>query len=423
MPVDGTETEEVVPGATGVHVSRIFGNRRVISLAGLGFSSGLPLLLTAATLQTWMTNAGLDLTTIGLFSAVAIPYSFKFAWAPLLDRFRLPFLGRRRGWLLATQLALGVGIAALGAIGPGAPVRLAIAALIVAFLSATQDVVADAYRSDTLRPEERAAGAATFVLGYRIAMLLAGAFALVLSDIIVWPAVYVLLGGVMVACSLVTWFAPEPPPIEAPATLAEAVVRPFLSYFRRRGALLALVVLVLYRLGDAFAEAMISPFLVKTGFTNSQIGAWNQGLGLAATISGALLSGGLVARLGMKRSLLAFGAFQAATNVLYLALALVGKNLPLLVLAIGVDNLAKGLGTAAFVAFLMSLCEARFSATQYALLSSLGTFGARTLAAGSGTLAKNLGWPAFFGFTIALAIPGLLAMALLPRCVWTDARD
>ena len=388
-----------------------FRSKRVGMLIALGFASGLPLALTRTTLSAWMTNAGVNLKTIGLFSLVTLPYSFKFVWAPLLDRFSLPLFGRRRGWMALTQVGLLASIWIMAGINPkSAPLAIAAFALLVAFLSASQDVVADAYRTDVLPPAERASGTSTWILGYRVAMLVSGAGALVLSDHIPWSGVYMVMAFLMSVGIIATWRAPEPETVRPPRTIADAVVKPFVDFFSRKGAAAALTFVMLYRIGDTIANGMVMPFLIKRGFSNSEIGYWSKGVGFAATITGVMLGGGLVAKYGVRRCLLAFGVLLATANTGYLALALHGKSVLLLAGAIGIDNICGGMVDAAFAAFIMSLCNKSFSATQFALLSSASTFIGRLMSAGSGWLAETVGWPAFFGITIAAAFPALLLL-------------
>lgn len=388
-----------------------FRSKRVGLLIALGFASGLPLALTRTTLSAWMTNAGVDLRTIGLFSLVTLPYSFKFVWAPLLDRFSLPLLGRRRGWMVLAQLGLLIGIGVISTINPQhAPLAIAAMAVLVAFLSASQDVAADAYRTDVLPPAERASGTSTWIMGYRVAMLVSGAGALVLSDHMPWPRVYMIMALLMGIGIVSTWLAPEPEVVRPPRTIADAVVKPFVDFFHRKGAAVALIFVMLYRMGDTIAGGMVMPFLIKIGFSNSEIGYWNKGVGFAATIIGVVLGGGLVARFGVRRCLLAFGVLAALANTGYLALAVHGRSVPLLALAIGIDNVFGGMVDAAFAAFLMSLCNKSFSATQFALLSSASTIIGRLISAGSGWLATSLGWPIFFALTIAAVIPSLIVL-------------
>jgi len=383
----------------------------------LGFASGLPLALTAGTLQAWLAVEGVDLVTIGWFALVGQPYTYKFVWAPLMDRYVPPLLGRRRGWLALTQLALIALIALLGCLSPHQTPWLAAAvALAIAFVSASQDVVVDAYRTDILAARERGAGASLAVLGYRIAMLVSGAGALVLADqVLGWNGTYLAMAALMAVGLGATLLAPEPPPDGAPPrTLKEAVGRPLAEYFGRRGALAFLALVVLYKLGDAFAGNLSTAFLLRgPGFTATEVGAINKGFGLAATIAGALAGGALMARTGLYRALLAFGLLQAGTNLGFLALAEVGRDYALMVAVIGLENLAGGMGTAAYVALLMALCDRRFSATQYALLSALSALGRVYVGPVAGHLATALGWSAFFLFTFVVALPAVALLAAM----------
>lgn len=421
-PVSGTRpcvvfTEAVTPSRPRDSFLASFTSARVWLLVGLGYASGLPYLLTGGTLSAWMTNAGVDLKTIGLFAFVRTPYTFKFLWAPLLDRFNAPLLGRRRGWLFLCQVFLVVTIVLMALSEPATePGRLALLAVVLAFVAASQDIVADAYRTDILEEHERASGAATFVMGYRIALLFSGALALVLSDHVSWRTVYLLMALLMAVGGVITLLAPEPAEVPAPRTLGRAVLEPLVDYFRREGAWVTLAFLVLYKVGDAVANQMTTPFLLRhLAFSNTEVGLLNQTLGLVSAIVGGLIGGGFVARLGLRRALFVFGILQAVTNLLFLALALVGKSYGVLVLAIGADNVTGGLGTAAFTAFLMSLCNRRYSATQYALLSALATVGSNSLGASSGYLVDTVGWPLFFLLTVAFAVPALLLLSLLPE--------
>jgi MFS transporter, PAT family, beta-lactamase induction signal transducer AmpG len=393
-----------------------FRSKRVGMLLGLGFASGLPLAMSGSTLGTWMTKVGVNLKTIGLFALVSLPYSFKFLWAPLLDRYSLPFLGRRRGWVALSQLGLALGIWGMSTLDPQSmPMAMAAAALVVAFLSASQDIVSDAYRTDVLPAEERASGTSTFVLGYRIAMLVSGAGALALSDYMAWPTVFKIMAVLMLPMIAITWFAPEPEAVRPPRTVADAFTKPFLDFFSRQGALRGIGFVMLYKLGDYVASGMIQPFLIKTGFSGTEIAAWYKAVGFAAMTIGVLLGGGMVAKIGVRKSLLLFGILASATNSGYLALSIVGKNHALLAAAIGVHNLCSGMAEAAFMAFLMSLCNKSFSATQFALLSSASTVIGRTLGAGSGYLIAAAGWTAFFATTMAMAAPALVLLMFVPK--------
>jgi len=385
------------------------------ALLFLGFSSGLPLFLTSKTLQAWMTVERVDLGAIGLFSLVSLPYSLKFIWSPLLDRFVPPFLGRRRGWLVLTQGALLLAIAAMALQRPSQALQLlAINALLIAFFSASQDIAFDAYRTDVLEQREMGAGAAVAVLGYRIALIVTGSLALILADRIPWSTVYLLMSALMVIGLCASLWAPEPRQQERPPTsLADAVSLPFIEFFQRSGLLrgvLILLFIVLYKLGDALANNMSTPFLLQTGFSQTDIGAIQGGMGLLATIVGTLAGGAILSKIGIHRSLWVFGALQAVSNLAYFLLAQIGKNYSFLVLTINIENFCAGLGTAAFVAFLMNLCNQRFSATQYALLSSLMAVSRDILVAPAGSLAKATGWPLFFLISIVAAVPGLLLL-------------
>lgn len=398
----------------------IFRNRRIAVIFLLGFSSGLPLALTSGTLQAWMTVSGVDLATIGIFTLVGIPYTWKFVWAPLMDRYVPPFLGRRRGWIAAMQLLLAIGIAVMGALNPASmPWALAALALMVAFVSASQDVVFDAYRADVLQPAERGLGAAVSVLGYRLAMLVSGALALILSDQIGWQNTYWLMAALMLAAIAATLFGPEPE-VEAtpPRTLTEAVVEPLREFFARNGAWALLLLIVLYKLGDAFAGSLTTAFLIRgVDFTPTEVGAINKGMGLIATLVGVVFGGVLMARLGLFRSLLLFGILQALSNLTFMWLAAVGKSYPIMVAAVGFENLAGGMGTAAFVALLMGMCNKRFTASQYALLSALAAVGRVYVGPASGFMVEAIGWTTFFGFTFVIALPGLLLLAAMRRSI------
>ncbi|HXM81035.1 MAG TPA: MFS transporter [Burkholderiales bacterium] len=389
----------------------VFRGKRIFLLLLLGFSSGLPLALTGATLQAWLAVEGVDIQAIGWFTLVGQPYVYKFLWAPLMDRYSIPLLGRRRGWLLVAQIALLFAIAWMGTVSPKeAPFLLAGLALLVAFLSASQDIVFDAYRADVLRAEERGAGAAVSVLGYRIAMLVSGGLALILVDNwISWTQAYWLMAALMLVGAAATWAAEEPAtPPTAPKTLAEAVREPLAEYFSRHGAWLLLLVIILYKLGDAFAGTLSTAFLLRgAGFSLTDVGWANKWLGVGATILGLLLGGALMAKLRLYRSLLLFGVLQALTNLGFMLLAAAGKSYPLMITVIAAENLCGGMGTAAFVALLMAMCDRRFSATQYALLSALASLGRVYVGPAAGVMAESFGWTTFFFFTFLIALPGV----------------
>jgi MFS transporter, PAT family, beta-lactamase induction signal transducer AmpG len=392
-----------------------FRSKRVGMLTALGFASGLPLVMSGQTLYAWMATIGVNIKTITLFSLVSLPYSFKFLWAPLLDRYTFPLLGRRRGWMALTQLGLFCAIWIESSIDPKTtPSFMAVAALLVATLSASQDIVSDAYRTDVLPPAERASGTSTFVFGYRIAMLVSGMGALALSDYLPWPTVFRLVALLMLPGVLVTWRSPEPEVVRAPRTVSAAFTLPFADFFSRRGAFLILGFVMFYKFGDYIASNMSVPFLIALDFSRTEIAALSKAVGFGAMTLGILLGGGLVAKLGLRRALFLFGALSAATNSGYLALAIVGKNHVLLGAAIGIHNLCAGMAEAAFMAFLTSLCNKSFSATQFALLSSAATLAGRTLFTFGGMLVEAAGYATFFASAMAMVVPALLLLWLMP---------
>jgi PAT family beta-lactamase induction signal transducer AmpG len=392
----------------------IYASRRVLTMLGLGFASGLPLALTGTTLQAWMASEQVDLRLIGIFSLVGLPYTLKVFWAPVMDRFSMPWLGRRRGWILLAQLLLGVSILAMGTVSPAKmPWLVAFLAFAVAYLSASQDIVVDAYRADVLERTELGAGAATTVVGYRVALLVSGALALILSDHLPWRTVYWLMALLMSVCVVFTLTAPEPlEKVQPPRSLQEAVIEPLASYFRRDGAAAMLIFIMVYKLGDALAGAMTTPFLLEIGFTRTDVGTVNKAFGLVSTIVGTLAGGAVIAHMGVNRSLWVFGFLQAASNLSFTLLALVGKHYPLMVASIGVENICGGMGNAAFIAFMMSLCDKRFTATQYALLTSFMAVTRILAGVPTGFMVHEMGWAVFYAATVLGAIPGIL---LLPR--------
>jgi PAT family beta-lactamase induction signal transducer AmpG len=383
----------------------------------LGFASGLPLALTAGTLQAWLSDAQVDLSTIGWFGFVGLPYALKFLWAPLMDRFTLPWLGRRRGWMLATQAALIAGVLAMALTDPThALPLLGVLALLVAFLSASQDIVFDAYRTDLLQSHERGLGAAIWVAGYRIALLAAGAAALFLAHAYGWPGAYLAMAGLMTIGLAAILFCrePEAPPV-LPATMAEAVWGPLAEFFARPKAIALMGVILLYKLGDAFAASLTTPFLMQgLGFGKTDVGA-ARGIGLGATILGAVVGGAMMTRWSLATSLLVFGVGQALSNLAFVALALAGAHYETLIAAVVIENLTGGMGTAAFVALVMSLCDHRFTATQFALLTSLESLNRIWLGVPAAKLVETLDWGAFFFVTVLASLPGLWIVWRLRR--------
>jgi PAT family beta-lactamase induction signal transducer AmpG len=378
----------------------------------MGFSSGLPLLLTLTVLQAWMKEEGVDLTVIGAVTLVGLPYTLKFLWAPVLDRFTLPFLGRRRGWLLVIQLSLMVSVAGLGQTDPQQyPWLVAAVAFLVTFFSASQDIVIDAYRREDLPDAELGLGSSLYINGYRIGMLLASGGGLILADRIPFSGVYLIMAACLIPGVFTTILAPEPQlPAGTPTTLREAVVDPLVEYFQRNGALTVLAFILLYKIGDSMATAITTPFYLEVGFSMTEIGAVVKLFGFWATIGGALAGGLAMVRLGIYRSLWIFGILQALSTAGFALLARVGYSIPLLSGVIAFENLSSGMGTAAYAAFMASITHKRFTATQYALLSSLMGMPRVLASAPTGFLAKHLGWPWFFVCCALAAIPGLLLL-------------
>jgi MFS transporter, PAT family, beta-lactamase induction signal transducer AmpG len=394
---------------------QILANRRIGIMLPLGFASGLPLALTAGTLQAWLTVVGVDLKTIGIFTLVGLPYTVKFLWAPLMDRVTLPWLGRRRGWMMVTQLGVATGLALMALIGPrDRPELLGVLAVLVAFLSASLDIVFDAYRTDVLRPDERGFGAAVWVNGYRVALLLASAGALVLADRLGWQNTYLLLAAVMVTGTMTILASPEPSETRgAPGSLEEAIGGPLKELFSRPGVVGVLTLIVLYKIGDAIAASLQTAFLIGgVGFSISDVG-YVKGIGLAATLIGALAGGVAMARLGLVWSLLVFGLLQAISNLGFMWLAWMGKSYAALTTSIVVENLTGGMGTAAFVALIMSLCDHRYTATQFALLSSLEAFGRVFSGRPSAEVVSMVGWAQFFFLSFLVALPGVWLVWIL----------
>ncbi len=480
----------------------------------LGFASGLPLALTGATLQAWLTTEGIDIATIGFLTLVGLPYTFKFLWAPLMDRFELPLavicLGRRRGWIVLSQIGIAITLYALSQLNPSLQLtQVALWAVLLSFLSASQDVVIDAYRTDMLKVHERGVGASLSVFGYRVAMIISGGIALIWVDAQTgngwsWAFVYQVMGGIMMvmallslvllprlpACALqpnthaandlrgfiavaltvaggygLTWYLNHILPSLLSLLIGIAITLPLVvwiarkaqfetlnrsihSYFLLPSAALFLCFIVLYKLGDAFAGALATPFLLKgIGFTTAEIGVVNKVIGIWLTIVGAMAGGFLMVRIGLFRALLLFGILQMLSNLGFWLLAVMGKGagwhlvLPAfniwivslaeptsidiyLLLAIAVENLASGMGTAAFVAFLMMLCHRQFTATHYALLSAFAVIGRVWVGPFSGVLAEKIGWSSFFIFSTIMALPGLMLLYYLkPQIVRLEANS
>jgi PAT family beta-lactamase induction signal transducer AmpG len=334
-----------------------------------------------------------------------------------MDRYVPPLLGRRRGWLLVTQVALAVSIVALGYSSPRAHVTATAAmAVLVAFFSASQDIVADAYRTDILHADEIGPGSATYITGYRVATLVIASLALILADHLSWRHVYLLMAAAMAIGIVTSLFAPEPHvQPRAPRTLRDAVVQPFTEFFRRRGAIEVVAFTILYKLDAVLTVALQTVFVLGLGFTLTEVGVVTKSFGLSATLAGTMVGGALMVRLGLKRSLWVFGISQALAGLSYLALSYAGHSYPMLVTAIFVENACSGMGNAAYAAFMLSMCDRRFSATQYALFSSLMAITRNVLSAPSGYLAKAMGWPGYYVLCTLASIPALLLLLRYDR--------
>ncbi len=410
----------------------LYARPKIVAMLFLGFASGMPLALTLGTLSVWLTEVGLDLSTIGLFAAVGTPYALKFLWSPLVDRVPLPFmtrlLGRRRGWLIVVQAILMMSIVGLGFSAPATdPAFTALMAVAVAFWSATQDIVIDAFRVELLDIEDQAAGAAMVVFGYRVGLLVSGAGALFLAEIMPWPHVYMIMAGTLLIGTLTALILPEPEKVDAAdeishekhsqigAWLYRAAVMPFAEFMTRRGWLAVLLFVILYKFGDALAAVMTNPFMISIGFTKSEIASVAKVFGFTATLAGLAFGGMLMKACGLYRSLLICGVLQLVSNFMFAVQAMAGAQLGLLAVTIGLENLAGGMGTAVFVAYLSSLCNRAFTATQYALLSSLAVVARTWLSSGAGFVADQFDWIVFFIITAVAAIPGLMLLMWMNR--------
>jgi MFS transporter, PAT family, beta-lactamase induction signal transducer AmpG len=391
-------------------------DKRMLAVLFMSFASGLPFNLTNFSLQAWLASDGLDIRTIGWFTLVALPYTFKFLWAPILDRYFPPVLTRRRGWIVVFQVLLAAAIAAMGFCSPTqTPYTLAGIAILVAFLAASQDIVVDAYRVDTIPPSERALAAAATAFGYRTAAMLAGTVLVLVAAHFSWRLAFLLVAMLMAVMIFTTVWAPEPiAAATPPKTLTEAVWNPLQDLLKLKGAWAFLPLILLYKAGDAFALSLYSTFMIKgVGFSLDQLSIFGKLNMTISTIIGVSLGGWAFLRWGMFRSLLIFGIGQSLSNLLYSCLAVAGKKVWLLALATSVDTSVGGMGQAAFVAFLMSLCNTNFSATQYALLSALATLPSKITGAIAAPLVQMIGWKYFFVVTCLTAVPGLALLIAL----------
>lgn len=405
---------------SGLAALKVYRDTRILAVLLMGFASGLPLALTGATLSIWLKQSSISLTAIGLFAPVGLAYNLKFLWAPAMDRTELPFLtrhfGRRRGWALLIQALLALALLALGAADPAAGVaRTAFCAVIVAFLSASQDIVIDAYRVELLKQDEQGAGAAATQIGYRVGMVASGAGALYLAYYFGWFAAYAVMAALIVLSMGVITATREPqrPPAPPGSWLAAAVVAPFADFARQRHWLVILIFVVLYKFGDALAGVMSGPFYVELGFALTEIANIAKVFGVGASIAGVFLGGLAVYRWGLMRALFLCGAFQALANLMYIVQLWAGHDQAMLAVTIAVENVTGGMASSAFVAYLSSLCSPAFTATQYALLSALAATARTVLASSGGFFADRLGWASFFMLATVACVPGLALLAYL----------
>lgn len=416
-----------------VDATKVYLEFRVFLILLLGFSSGLPLLLVYGTLSAWLQDEGVSLTVIGWFSAASSAYALKFLWAPLIDKCPVPILsrllGQRRGWLLLSQLVVMAAILALGSSDPGLDLTTtAMFAVVLAFASATQDIVVDAYRIEILDSSRMGAGASNYVVGYRVATFVSGAGALIIADQAGWFWAYAVMAGFVIIGIAATLIGPEPKreikKVGATARVAgsrlaeffqDSVWMPFAEFMSRTNWVTVLLFVALYKYGDALLGVMANPFYLDIGFTKTEVGLVTKGFGLAMTLLGGIIGGAMVLRMGTLRALFVGGILQAASNGVFALQAWVGADLTFLFLTIGVENLTGGIGTIAFVAYISGLTNVAYTATQFALLSSLTAFARTLFASGGGYLADQTGWVSYFLLTGLAAIPGMLLLIWLIR--------
>lgn len=399
-------------------------NPRLLAVTLLGFSSGLPLALSGSTLQAWFTQAGINLMTIGALSMVGLPYILKFLWAPALDRFVPPFLGRRRGWIGLMQLSLCLILLVLASLHPEThPKWMGVLALLIAFLSASQDIAIDAYRTDTFTPSERSAGSALFIFSSRVAIIISSGLALVMADHIGWQHTYEFMALLMMLSTLVTFYAPDSADLAPPPkSFLAAILEPMKNLYEREAIVSILLFIVLYKIGDALALSLMSTFLLRyLGFTLTDIGIAYKAVGFAASIFGAFAGSSVITRVGLFRSLMFFGLAQAFSNLLFMLLATVGKHYTLMLSTMFIENFCSGMSATALLVFITSLCHKQYSATQFACLSALFAIGRVFLGPVAAVMVKSIGWAEFFGWTFIFCFPALFLLASMRRRVVFNA--
>ncbi|MEC4589418.1 MFS transporter [Nitrospirillum amazonense] len=399
----------------------------MLTVLFLGFASGLPYFLLFSTLSAWLTEVHVSRTAIGLFAMVRMPFIFKPLWAPLIDRLPVPILtrrlGQRRGWALVTQALLMATLLAMATSDPAANLYwLAVVTIATSFASASQDIVLDAMRVELLPDAMLGPGTSAFMVGYRLGMIVAGAGALYLATVLSWPMVYTIMAALVAIGMITVLLASEPdhPPVTAHQDLKtwvrDAVIAPFMRFATRRGWLAIVLFVAVYKVGDVFVNVMATNFFLSDGYSKVEIATVTKLLGLACAIGGAVCGGMLASRLGHMRSLLLCGCLMIFTNLMYVVLATQSHSIVLLAVVVGLELFAGGMSSAAFTSFLSRLCDAGFTATQYALLSSLATLPLDMLSGSSGILADRLdSWPLYFTVCAAMGIPGLLMLGLMSR--------
>ena len=393
---------------------QILASPKMLAIMLMAAASGYPNQLTESALQAWLKDSHVSNTTIGVMSYVALPYLLKFLWAPFVDRFPIPVLGRRRGWILVTQLLLAVAIALFAVQNPSvALLPVAICAVAIVFLSATQDIAVDAYRTDVSLPSERGPAAAATNLGYRTAAWFASAVALLIADYFGWRPAFLILAGVMTLFCISTWLAPEPPTVQQPPrSLTETVVIPLKELLAGPGAVALLCVVAVFKIGDAFAMKFFTAFMLDTGFSKTEVAVVVKPLFTGGALLGSVVGGILMVRLGLLRSMLIFGVAQAVTNLMYCALAAAGKSYPLMIAAVLIEHVAGAMGNIALVALIMALCDVRYSAFQYALMSSIALLPRYGLGYPAGWVADQGGWFVYYIVSFVAALPGLIIVWL-----------
>jgi PAT family beta-lactamase induction signal transducer AmpG len=406
-------------------IRKLLVNNRLLAVLALGFASGLPLALTGATLQAWFTEMNLSLVTIGALTLIGLPYTLKFLWAPLLDKFNLFHLGRRRGWILFTQFSLCLALIVLANMDPHREAAaMGVVALLIAFLAATQDIAIDAYRTEILTPEERGLGASYYVFTWRVANLISGGLGLVLADYVGWRLTYEFMASLLFFCSIITYFAPMPQEIISTSkNIFKSFLEPFTDLIKRDYFIVIILFVIFYKLGDALALSLMSNFLLRgLGFSLTEVGLVYKTVSLVAVILGAFVGGLILTKRSLYSALLMFGVAQAFSNLLFAWLAVIGKSYFWMTFALFVENFCSGMSTAAFMAFLMSLCHIRYTATQYATFSAVASMGRVFLGPVAAVMVEKMGWMQFYMWSFILSFPGIIFLLFLKKEVYAYAK-